>query len=107
MALLRLPDELLALIVSYAIPEGFESLCLACRRLHTLCKPLIKQRNVLCSQFRNFNYCEKIADQSFTIRTSFELIARITEEPVVARYMQHADFMQISCWIFGYLGAYS
>ncbi|KAF2112800.1 hypothetical protein BDV96DRAFT_580377 [Lophiotrema nucula] len=92
MALLGLPDELLALIVSHAIPEGFESLCLACRRLHTLCKPLIKQHNVLRSQFRNFNYYEKIADPSFTIRTSFELIARIAEEPVVARYIQHADF---------------
>ncbi|PVH98467.1 hypothetical protein DM02DRAFT_615812 [Periconia macrospinosa] len=92
MALLRLPDELLALIVSHAIPEGFESLCLACRRLHTLCKPLIKQHNVLRSQFRDFNYYEKVQDPSFTIRTSFELIARIAEEPVVARYIQHADF---------------
>jgi hypothetical protein len=92
MALLGLPDELLALIISHAIPEGFESLCLVCRRLHTLCKPLIKQHNVLRSQFRTFNYCEKIADPSFTIRTSFELIARIAEEPVVARYIQHADF---------------
>jgi hypothetical protein len=93
MALLGLPDELLALIVSDAIPEGFESLCLACRRLHTLCKPSIRHHNVLRSQFRSFNYCEKIADPSFTIRTSFELIARIAEEPVVARYIQHADFM--------------
>jgi hypothetical protein len=93
MALLELSDELLTLIVSHATPEGFESLCLACHRLHMFCKPLIKQHNVLRSQFRNFNYYEKIADPSFTIRTSFELIARIAEEPVVARYIQHADFM--------------
>ena len=92
MALLGLPDELLAPIVSYAIPEGFEGLCLACRRLHTICEPLIKQHNVLRSHFRNFNYYGKVADPSFTIRTSFELIARIAEEPVVARYIQHADF---------------
>jgi hypothetical protein len=92
MALLGLPDELLTLIVSHAIPEGFESLCLACHRLHTFCKPLIKQHNVLRSQFRNFDYYERIADLSFTIRTSFELIARITEGPVVARYIQHANF---------------
>lgn len=92
MAFLRLPDELLELIVSHSIPEGFESLCLACRKLHTLCKPLIKRHNVLRSQFRRFDYFEKVADQSFTIRTSFELIARIAAEPVVARYIQHADF---------------
>jgi hypothetical protein len=87
-----LPDKLLTLIVSHAIPEGFESLCLACHRLHTFCKPLTKRHNVLRSQFRNFDYYEKVADRSFTIRTSFELIARISEEPVVARYIQHADF---------------
>lgn len=92
MALLKLPNELLTLIVSHAIPEGFESLCLACSRLFTLCKPLIKQHKALRSQFRNFNFYEKIADPSFTIRTSFELLARIAEEPVVARYIQHADF---------------
>jgi hypothetical protein len=92
MVLLRLPDELLTPIVSHVIPEGFESLCLACRRLYTFCKPFIKQHNILCSEFRNFNYYEKFGEHSFTIRTSFELIARIAEEPVVARYIQHADF---------------
>jgi hypothetical protein len=92
MGSLELADERLTLIVSHAITEGFESLCLACRRLHTFCEPLIKQHNVLRSQFRNFNYYEKIADPSFTIRTSFELIAPITEELVVACYIQHANF---------------
>jgi hypothetical protein len=92
MALLELADELLALIVSDAIPEGFESLCLSCRRLYMLCKPFIKQHNVLRSHFRKFDYFVKDRYPSLTIRTSFELIARIAEEPVVARYIEHADF---------------
>lgn len=88
MALLELADELLMLIVEHAIPEGFESLCLTCYKLHMLCKPSIRQHNELRSQFRNFTYLglEK------HIRTSFELIARIAEEPVVARHIEHADF---------------
>lgn len=92
MDFLQLPNELLELIIAHVIPEGFESLCLACRKLYALCKPSIKRYNTLRSQFRYFNYYEKLADQSFTIRTSFELIARIAAEPIVARYIQHADF---------------
>lgn len=92
MALIKLADELLALIVEHAIPEGFESLCLTCHKLHTLCKPSIRQYNELRSHFRNFNYFVKEKYPSLTIRTSFELIARIAKEPVVARYIEHADF---------------
>lgn len=92
MALFQLPDELLALIVEHAIPEGFESLCLTCHNLHTLCKPSIRQYNELRSHFRNFTYPIKDRNPHFTIGTSFELIARIAEEPVVARYIEHADF---------------
>jgi len=92
MALLELADELLALIVDHTIPEGFESLCLSCRKFHTLCKPLLKHHNELRSHFRNFDYLLKDKYPSLTIRTPFELIARIAEEPVVARYIEHADF---------------
>lgn len=92
MALIDLPDELLAIIVDDTTPEGFESMCLTCRRLHIFCKPLSTKHNVLRSQFRNIDYYEKVADPSFTIRISSELITRIAEEPIVARYIQHADF---------------
>lgn len=94
MTLLSLPDELLAPIVDHAIPEGFESLCLSCRKLHLLCKPLIKQHNVLRAHFRNFDFYIKDKHPTLTIRTSYELIARIAEEPIVARYIEHADFKQ-------------
>ncbi|KAH6868777.1 hypothetical protein BKA58DRAFT_387575 [Alternaria rosae] len=92
MALLELADELLALIVDRVIPEGFENLCLSCRKFYTLCKPLLKHHNELRSHFRNFNYFVKDKYPSLTIRTPFELIARIAEEPVVARYIEYADF---------------
>ncbi|KAF1834013.1 hypothetical protein BDW02DRAFT_569416 [Decorospora gaudefroyi] len=92
MALLELANELLMLIVEHAIPEGFESLCMTCHKLHTLCKPSIRQHNELRSLFRNFDYLIRNKHPFLTIRTSFELIARIAQEPVVARYIEHANF---------------
>jgi hypothetical protein len=92
MALLELTDELLTLIVVHAIPEGFESLCLTCHKLHTLCKPSIRQYEVIEVTKVRSEFIVKEKYPSLTIRTSFELIARIAEEPVAARYIEHADF---------------
>ncbi|KAF2647592.1 hypothetical protein K491DRAFT_614371 [Lophiostoma macrostomum CBS 122681] len=93
MTLLGLADELLALIVEHAIPEGFESLRLTCHKLHTLCKPSIREHNKLRLHFRNFAYTgADYAGREKKIRSSFELISRIAQEPLVARYIEHADF---------------
>jgi len=92
MALARLPNEVIEQIITHVIPEGFESVALTYRKLYTLCISFIKRYNTLRSQFQHFTYYPKISDPSFTIRSSFDLIARIAVEPVVARYIVDADF---------------
>lgn len=101
MALTSLPVELLDKIIPWVIPEGFESIALSCRRIHALCTPFIQRHNTLRSHFHNFNYYEKMIDPSFTIRTAFDLITRIAVEPVVARYVRHADFKVDSVFMRG------
>ncbi|MCJ1271614.1 hypothetical protein MMC22_011516, partial [Lobaria immixta] len=91
-ALTRLPTELLDNIITHALPEGFESVALTCKKIYVLCTPFIERHNRLRSQFHNLTYYEKMTDPSFTIRTAFDLIIRIAVEPVVARYVRDADF---------------
>lgn len=92
MALTRLPNELLEIIIIHVLPEGFKSMALTCRNIYALCVPFVQRHNTLRTQFHTFNYYEKLADPSFTIRTAFDLITRIAVEPIVARYIRHADF---------------
>ena len=101
MALSLMPNEILSSIVIYAIPEGFESLALACKKFHLLCTPFLSRHNLLRSHFHNFTYCEKIHDPTFLIRTAFDLIARIAVEPIVARYISNADFSKDSFYMKG------
>lgn len=87
-----LPDELKILIIEQTLPEGFESLAVTCKRVSELCKPFIAGHNALRSRYRSFAY--RLDDPAFEysmILTAFHLIARIASEPIVARYIQHAD----------------
>ena len=100
MALIRLPTEILNNIIVHTLPEGFESVALTCRKIYALCIPFIEHHNLLRSQFQDISYYEdsrfmlsaKVPDPAFCIRTAFDLIIRIAEEPVVARYIRNADF---------------
>jgi hypothetical protein len=88
-----LPTELLHQIIPHILPEGFESLALTCRTLYELCTPFIEHHNYLCSQFQRFSYRETPRDPALPpITTAFELVKRIAIEPIVARYIRHADF---------------
>ena len=92
MALTRLPTELLDNIITHTLAEGFEGVALTCRRIYALCTPFIERHNTLRSHFSSFNYLHQWHDPSYTIRTAFDLITRIAVEPIVARYVRHADF---------------
>ncbi|KAK0511954.1 hypothetical protein JMJ35_005082 [Cladonia borealis] len=93
MALMHLPNELLEKIVMHVLPEGFESVALTCRRIYALCTPFIEHHNKLRAQFRTFNYWSKGgAHPDFVIGTGFDLLTRIAVEPIVALYIQEADF---------------
>ncbi|KAL6716116.1 hypothetical protein ACLMJK_005682 [Lecanora helva] len=92
MALTKLPPELLESIIIHAVPEGFESLAVTCKRIHALCIPFFEHHNVLNSRFRHFVYGEGQFEEPFrTIVTAGELIRRIAAEPVIARYIRSAD----------------
>ncbi|KAK7960369.1 hypothetical protein PG996_011014 [Apiospora saccharicola] len=69
--LLDLPPELVIQVITESLPEGFESLALSCKAIHQLCKPFIEHHNLLRTQI---------------------LLERIADEPIVARYIQHASF---------------
>ncbi|KAF7933402.1 hypothetical protein EAE99_003287 [Botrytis elliptica] len=87
MSLLNLPNEILDKVVLLVLPEGFESLALTCRETHALCTPFLKCHNRLRSQFHRLSL-----GPSSSIKTLLDLILRIDSEPIIARYIIHADF---------------
>ncbi|KAL8727286.1 MAG: hypothetical protein Q9181_005770 [Wetmoreana brouardii] len=101
MALTRLPTELLENIITHTLPEGFESLALTCRKIYATCIPFIQSHSTLRSRFHEFTYYENTSDPINTIRTAFDVITRIAVEPVVARYIRHADFAKDSYFTRG------
>ncbi|KAF7899018.1 uncharacterized protein EAF01_008231 [Botrytis porri] len=86
MSLSNLPTEIFNKIVSLVLPEGFESLALTCQETHALCTPFLKCHNQLRSQYH------RLALGPSSIKTLLDLILRIDSEPIIARYIIHADF---------------
>lgn len=92
MGLTDLPPELLEPIITYATPEGFESLALSCRGIYALCKPSIARHNALKSRFETFVYGAIGELTPFPILSAFHLLAYLIDNPLAARYIRHADF---------------
>lgn len=96
MALTLLPTELLEIIIMIAMPEGFESMAVTCKRCHAVCTRYTKEYNRLRSQFRYFEYDWHFnfpkRDLPSVIRTAADLIARIAVDPRIARHIRSADF---------------
>ena len=91
MGLTHLPPELLETVVKLSIPESFESVAVTCKRIYSICVPFIKHYNTLRSRFHHFTYYDS-SPASPTIMSASTLIKRIAVEPVIARYIRHADF---------------
>ncbi|KAI4220571.1 MAG: hypothetical protein L6R36_007532 [Xanthoria steineri] len=91
MALVCLPNELLEMVITNVLPEGFESLATTCKRLYLLCSPFIKPYSTLRHSWKRFTYHEEPEDLPASIGSAYNLITRIALEPYVARYIQHAD----------------
>lgn len=92
--LTSLPMELLDEIILHSLPEGFEGLALTCRKLYKLCTPLIERHNQRCTRFCEFTYCKYPNNglPSAHNPPAVNLIQDIAHDPVVARYIRHADF---------------
>ena len=109
MALAHLPNELLENIIAYTLPEGFEALALTSKHIYTLCAPFIKHHNKLRFQFQEFFYYKTdrvvksglyvvVDPPAYTACSAFNLMALIAVEPVIAHYIQEADFEDDSLW---------
>jgi hypothetical protein len=105
MVFMHLPNELLAQVVGYTLPEGFESLALTCKHIHELCAPFIAQHNELRWHFQKFKYYKtKQAVKNgtrtllipYSVNSAFNLIEHIANEPSIARYIREADFQHDS-----------
>lgn len=101
MALMQLPVELLEQVISHTLPEGFESLALACKYLYTLCIPFLEHHNNLRWHFRDFRYFKTNKPFRYnyglfrfpdTATSAFDLISRIAIETNVGHYILKADF---------------
>ncbi|KAL8853563.1 MAG: hypothetical protein Q9221_001549 [Calogaya cf. arnoldii] len=101
MTLTDLSVELIDHIVRYALPEGFESLALTCKRIYAICVPFVERHNALRSHFQHVIFHEKMRDPTYTIRSAFDLIARIATEPVVARYVRYLESTSDSSFLYG------
>lgn len=98
MPLLNLPVELLRIIVIYTIPEGIESASLSCKTLHKVTEEHLPEHN----RFRRFRHVKwdrpstagasRPLSTSDNIETSSELLVKIVDNPVIARYVEVADF---------------
>ena len=104
MALIRLPAELLDMIIMHAIPEGFESMATSCKKLHAHCIPFMKQHNAFRSRFHHFAYFKPIGDLTPTTGTAFDIITRIADEPWIARYVRYADFRRDGLHRYAFYG---
>ena len=93
MALTRLPTELLEIIITHVLPEGFESMAVTCKKIYAICIPFIQRHNDLRSRFDFFTYDESPNHPPPTIVSAGDLISYIAVEPLVARYVRSANLI--------------
>ncbi|KAH6666227.1 hypothetical protein B0J14DRAFT_199642 [Halenospora varia] len=97
MSLLLLPIELLTRIARETLPEGFESFALTCRATYRVSECLIKFHNGLNKQYRNLilpkNYGTEDELENANPTCSLQLLARIAEDPLIAKYMLSANLV--------------
>lgn len=86
----QLPNELIDSIIKHALPEGFESLALTCKRIYARCTPFLDRHRELRSRLQTFEY--QLRPRGVNLMSASDLIMLIATEPVVARYIRTAIF---------------
>ncbi|MBE7179825.1 MAG: hypothetical protein INR71_01235 [Terriglobus roseus] len=97
--LLNLPNELLRAIVALTIPEDIEATCLSCRTLYQAASEFLPEHLRLRRRYRHFSYAELDHeadfqpgdDESAPISTALGFLLRAAANPLVPRYVEHAD----------------
>ncbi|KAK3634935.1 hypothetical protein LTR56_005816 [Elasticomyces elasticus] len=88
--LLALPAELLDAVMGYTLPDGLESLVLSCKKIYSVAKDHVHTHELYKRRWRNFHY----GNTDHGIRVPIQLLLAIANDPLVARYIQTADFWQ-------------
>jgi len=87
--LLSLPNELLRRIIEETMPEGFEAFVCSCKAVYAVSRPYLDEHNTLRRQYRHFSY--GITGEARGLEghsgcgSSLQLLARIAEDPRIAR----------------------
>lgn len=96
--LFDLPLELLQSIIVATIPEGIESAALSCRTLYNASKTYLADHNKLRREWSHFAYDTALVTRgdpwggrTAVIFSALGLLDRITENPLIARYIRVAD----------------
>ncbi|KAK4956596.1 hypothetical protein LTR10_006123 [Elasticomyces elasticus] len=93
MLLLELPVELLDTIIEFTLPEGLESFALSCRTVYNVGKDHVRAHNVYKQRWTRFRYDNRCnTDHGFKL--PMELLVAVYEDPLIASYIQFADFWQ-------------
>ena len=95
MHLLELPNELLTFIIQDTLPEGFESFLLTCKAVLVIGESFISRYNQLRKTYQHFKYLPppyRWVETPGTFVSSIQLLREIIHEPIIARYIQNADF---------------
>ncbi|RDW61500.1 hypothetical protein BP5796_11392 [Coleophoma crateriformis] len=92
MALTRLPPEILARVVEETMPDGFESFAVTCQAVYNSCQNFLTKHSRLRRLYHEFRYHGdgSLSDES-ACASSFQLLLRIADEPLIARYIVKAD----------------
>ena len=91
MALLELPVELLDYIIGFTLPDSLEAFAVCCKRVHGLAKNHILTHNAYKRRWRDFAY-RRGGETTEGLQTPQELLLAIAQDPLVARYIEKADF---------------
>lgn len=90
MSILALPTEIFYEILRLTTPRSFEALLLSCSRLYHAGQVFLPRHNRLCRRFRHFRYDRNL-------QCSHELLHAIHTDPIIAEYIETADFSSDKC----------
>jgi hypothetical protein len=86
-----LPNEILLHILKDALPYDFESLALTSKHMYALASPLLARHNELRRKYRRFEQPHDERHDSVNNMCVPELLLEIATDPIIARYIIHAD----------------
>jgi hypothetical protein len=100
MPLLQVPVEILTQMIKETMPESFENFALSCKAVYEASTHLREKHNKLSRRYKKFKYTKLDGLSMADIQalgddfcsSSLELLSKIADEPLIAKYIVSADF---------------